>query len=255
MCSSTKKTLLWIFAFFAFVVLSSGGGNHSETKKQRRKKNLRKHAEVAPEDMVSKLQDINHKKELNEKYAKLNDFHANFDDGEDASLNDGVLQDDEKLDNEVERVFQGVGMAEEDEIDSNSSMLTTAVKTVEDSVRSYLGNLFGLGDEDDDDDDDDFTSQSGDVNVKLTEDQLNIIAQKISERLGQDVQDDFRKKADNVKEGKIRYIVHCSRFPSWNQLFTTTLVFWWAESEKEIEIYKVVEEDRRSNMNTHDVRS
>mmetsp|Transcript_38915 Transcript_38915/g.71310 ORF Transcript_38915/g.71310 Transcript_38915/m.71310 type:complete len:455 (+) Transcript_38915:128-1492(+) len=204
--NSLKKYSFWMLAFFAFLVFSVGSGS-GEGKKQKRAKKLRNNAETMPEVEVEKLQHINNKIELNEKYAQLNDAHAMFEDSEDASLNNGAMEDEDDLDREVERVFGGVDMAEEDEIDSNNSMLTTAVKTMEESVKFYLGRVFGYGEDEDDDDDDDDTAMTGaSADVKLTEEQLEMIAKKISDRLDLDVKSEFRAKADSVKEKKVSEI-------------------------------------------------
>mmetsp|Transcript_21364 Transcript_21364/g.45660 ORF Transcript_21364/g.45660 Transcript_21364/m.45660 type:complete len:544 (+) Transcript_21364:39-1670(+) len=220
--NACRKYTFWLFTFFAFVVVLLGHGD-GEDKKQKRAKKLRNKAETMPESEVQKLQKINSKIEINEKYAKLNDAHAMYEDSEDASLNNGVMEDEDGLSREVDRVFDDVEMAEQDEIDTKNSMLTTAVKTMEDSVKFYLGKVFGYG-EDEDDDDDDFMSDAS-ADVQLSEEQLDMIAKKISDRLEMDVKTEFREKADSVKEEKVG------------------------------EIEKVVAEDRQAKMNPRDIEN
>lgn len=224
--NNMKKIAFWVFAF-AFLLVLSAGNDSGGSKKEKRAKALRSKAETMPESEVQKLQKINKKIELDEKLAKLNDAHAAFEDSEDASLNDGVMEDEDDIDWEVSRVFDDVEMAEEDEIDSNNSMLTSAVQTVEESVKYYLGRVFGYGEDgeyDDDDDDDDFSTSGASADVKLTEEQLDMIAKKISDRLARDVKEEFRARADSVKE------------------------------EKRDEIDRIVAEDKGARMNASEIK-
>ena len=78
-------------------------------------------------------------------------------------------------------------------------------------------------DEEDDDDDDDVAEMSADV--QLTEEQLDLIAKKISDRLEIDAKKDFRARADSVKQEKVH------------------------------EIEGVLAEDKDQNMNARDVRN
>jgi len=217
-----RKYTYWTIAFFAFVIVAIGGSSgDGETKQQKRAKKLRNKAETMPEVEVERLKAMKIKADLNDKYAKLNDAHANYEDSEDAGLNNGAIEDEDDLNKELTHAFDDVEMAEQDEIDTNNSMLTTAVKTMEDSVKFYLGKVFGY---EDDEDDDDAVSTGASEDIKLTEDQLEDIAKKISARLEKDVKTEFREKADNVKE------------------------------EKMSEIEKVVAEDREAQMPARDVR-
>lgn len=198
-----KKYSFWIFAFIAFLIFSMGSHSDSDKKKMREKK-LRNKAETMPEVEVAKLSNANKKAELNDKYAQLNDVHAQFEDSEDTSMiNDALLGEDD-LDMELGRVHDGVELAEEFEIEANNSILSSAVKSMEESVKFYLGGLFGYGDEADDDDDTAMTETSSDI--ELSEEQLDAIAKKISERLDKDVKSDFKAKADSVKNEKVAEI-------------------------------------------------
>jgi hypothetical protein len=98
---------------------------------------------------------------------------------------------------------------------------------MEDSISSYLERAFGYGDDDDDDveDDDDDAAAVSDASsdVKLTEQQLDAIAKKISERLELDARAEFKSKAGIVK------------------------------AEKKDVIKSVLEGDRRKRMDVRDV--
>ncbi|KAL7527902.1 hypothetical protein ACHAXR_002184, partial [Thalassiosira sp. AJA248-18] len=190
----------WIFAFFAFLFLSAGSSR--EGKKKKREKKLRNKAETMPEVEVTKTKDFIKKIELNEKYDQLNDAHAKFEDHEDSLFMNADLEDQEDLDKAVSRVFDGVEMAEEDEIETNNSMLSSAVQTMEESVRFYIGRVFGYGDEELDDDDDTAMSETS-ADIQLSEEQLDAIAKKISDRLESDVKSEFRAKADSVRDEKV----------------------------------------------------
>ena len=182
------------------------------SKKERRKKKLRKVAETIPDVDMQRLQQINNKLELNEKYDQLNNVHddAFRDDGneQDISLLNGFLDETYDLDKTMNKVVIDVDMAKEDEIDNNNSMLASSIQSMEDSVKYYLGGVFGHGDnkEDDDDDDDaaDFSSVSADV--KLSEEQLDVIAKKISQRLEEDARKEFRLRADSIETEKVHEI-------------------------------------------------
>jgi len=211
-----KKCSLWVLAFVAFVVASSNGGGGG-SRKRKRAKALRRKAESVPEMEVHRLQKADRKIELNAKYAQLIDVHARFEDSEDAAV-----QDEDELDREVEAVFDGVEMVEEDEVDSQNTMLATAVRTMQDSVKFYLGNVLQYGEDDYDDDDYDDDATSADV--KLSDEQLDMIAEKISERLNREVKQEFKAKADGVREEKMN------------------------------EIHNVVTEDRIANMNARAIQ-
>ena len=210
-----KKISFWIISFIAFVIVSSNnGGTNQISKKERRKKKLRKVAETIPDVDMQRLQQINNKLELNEKYDQLNNVHddAFRDDGgneQDISLLNGFLDETYDLDKTMNKVVIDVDMAKEDEIDNNNSMLASSIQSMEDSIKYYLGGVFGYGDnneEDDDDDDDaaDFSSVSADV--KLSEEQLDVIAKKISQRLEEDARKEFRLRADSIETEKVHEI-------------------------------------------------
>ncbi|KAL7539000.1 hypothetical protein ACHAWF_006265 [Thalassiosira exigua] len=198
--NNLKKYSFWILAFFAFLIFSTGSTDGD--KRSKRAKKLRNKAETLPEAEIEKLLKVNQKIDLHEKYAKLNDAHAEFEDSEDASIISDAFQDEDDLEREVGRVFDGVEMAEEDEIETNNSMLSSAVQTMEESVKFYLGRVFGYGDGEEDDDDDVATSDAS-ADIHLSEEQLDMIAKKISDRLERDVKSEFRAKADAVKEEKV----------------------------------------------------
>lgn len=205
--NNLKKYSFWAMSFIAFLVFSVGSSGSGQNKKQKRAQKLRNKAETMPEMEVQKLQNINKKVVLNEKYAQLNDAHVAFEDDEDAHLINGAMEDEEDLDREVEKALSGVDMAEEDEIDTNNSMLTTAVQTMEESVKFYLGKVFGYGeDEDDDDDDDDAAMSHASADIQLSEEQLDMITKKIADRLERDVKTELRARADSVREEKERQI-------------------------------------------------
>lgn len=221
--NNLKKYSFWAISFIAFLVFSVGSsGSSGQNKKQKRAQKLRNKAETMPEVEVQKQQNIIEKVELNEKYAQLNDAHAAFEDDEDAYLINSVM-DEEDLDREVERAFSGVDMAEEDEIDSNNSILTTAMQSMEESVKLYLGKVFGYGDDDDDDDDDAAAMAEASADLHLSEKQLDAITKKIADRLERDVKTEFRARADSVRE------------------------------EKERQISGVLAEDKKARMNTREI--
>ena len=85
-------------SFVAFLVFSVGSSDSGQDKKQTRARKLRNKAETMPEMEVQKLQNINKKVVLNEKYAQLNDAHVAFEDDEDAHLINGAMEDEEDLD-------------------------------------------------------------------------------------------------------------------------------------------------------------
>ena len=180
-----------------------------------------------PEAEVAKLSQANQNMNMNEKYAQLNDAHAKYDDEENNSFVDEG-EESEDLDIEVMKAHDYVEMAETDEVDSNNSMLASAVQAVEESVKFYVGKVFGYGDDDSMDDDDESAMDAGSetsADIQLTEDQLDIITKKISERLERDVKTEFRAKADAVRE------------------------------EKETELERVITEDKGAQMSTSEVRN
>ena len=213
-CSNMKKYSFWILAFIAFLIFSAGSGS-GENKKHKRAKNLRNKAETLPEAEAAAAKTAMAKIEMNEKYAQLNDAHAAYE-GDSA---DDEMEAEDELQREVEGAFDGVDMAEEDLIESNYSVLSSAVQTAQENVRFYLDKLFGT---DEAFDDDDAMSETS-ADVQLTEEQLDLIAKKISERLEADAKNAFREKADSVKE------------------------------EKASEIDMVVAEDRNAEMNARQI--
>jgi hypothetical protein len=222
-----KKCAYYIFIFTFLACIVSVHNSQWDNKEKRRAQKLRTKAEIMPEKAVQKLQTAMKKVELDEKIAVLNDAHAAYDisssGSEDTALVNDIMKEEEDLEVEVENVLADVDFAEEGEIDTNNSMLTTAVKTMEDSIMSYLGRVFGYGDDDQEDDDDDIVESDASADIKLTEEQLNAIARKISERLELDTKNEFRAKADSVKV------------------------------EKKNEIKQVLEEDRKAQMSARDV--
>lgn len=156
-----------------------------------------------PEAEVQRLKDISKRAELNDKYAQLNDAHAAFEGSGDGSLGNDMLDEDD-IEREVGRVADDVMLAEEDEVESKESMLLSSVQSMGESVTSYLMQVFGYEDDSLDDDDTAMTDTSADI--ELSEEQLDVIAKKISDRLAVDVKRDFRKKADDIAEGKVSEI-------------------------------------------------
>ena len=156
-----------------------------------------------PEAEVQRLKDISKRAELNDKYAQLNDAHAAFEGSGDGSLGNDMLDEDD-IEREVGRVADDVMLAEEDEVESKESMLLSSVQSKGESVTSYLMQVFGYEDDSLDDDDTAMTDTSADI--ELSEEQLDVIAKKISDRLAVDVKSDFRKKADDIAEGKVSEI-------------------------------------------------
>ncbi len=141
----------------------------------------------------------------------------------DGDENDDDNEAEEELEAEIGNAMMDVDVAEEEEIEINDSMLVSAVRTMEDNAKFYLGRVFGFGGDDDDDDDFEDSSETSE-DVKLTEEQLDLIAKKISERLEADVRKEFRAKADAITEEKVD------------------------------EIEQVVEEDRDAEMDAREVR-
>lgn len=156
-----------------------------------------------PEAEVQRLKEVSKRAELNDKYAQLNDAHAAFEGSGDGALGNDMLDEDD-IEREVGRVADDVMLAEEDEVESKESMLLSSVQSMGESVTSYLMQVFGYEDDSLDDDDTAMTDTSADI--ELSEEQLDVIAKKISDRLAVDVKRDFRKKADDIAEGKVSEI-------------------------------------------------
>ena len=187
--------------------------NAEKHRIQSRAKKLRAVAETIPDFEMKKISEMNRKIELNEKYDQLNNIHddafRNEDLDEEHQIMKDFLEDSEDLlEEEVKKVFIDVDMAKEDEINNNNYMITTAVQTMEESVRYYLGGIFGYGngkEEDilDDDDDDDEIETSNSADIKLTEEQVGTITKKISEKLESDAKEELRRKSDSVEKEKV----------------------------------------------------
>lgn len=159
-----------------------------------------------PEVEVKKIQNIVNKLDSTNQYAGLKQQVPLKDSKEDPYLVRTAIQNQDDLEREVEKMFSFIDMAEEDDIDTNNSMISSAVKTMDDSIKFYLGRVFGYGEDlDDDDDDDDLVRDDAD-DIKLTEEQLDAIAKKISERLEREAKLELKTKADAVKEEKVKEV-------------------------------------------------
>lgn len=216
---------------FALSHLSHGGD--LDQKQRMRAQKVRKKAEIMPEDAVQKIQTAIKYVELDEKIAIINDAHAAYDESNDSDSSDSVdsvalvndiMKDGDDLDREVKNVLADVDKAEQGEIYTNNSLITSAVKNLEDSIMYYLGNVFGGGGEYEEfDDDDDMVASTPSSDVTLTEKELDVIAKKILERLELDAKKDFKAKADAVKD------------------------------EKKVEIEQILEDDTQAKMALRDV--
>lgn len=192
---SSKKYLCGAsVALILLLVIASSGG---ETKKKRKRaQNLRNRAENAPEQIVKIQAELNRQAEIEETYESLN----NEFDVEDSMVIDEMAAEDE-LEGDLEKAHYDVELEEEDAVEASNGVLQTAIKSVDENVRYYLKRVMGGGQDDDDDDDDDgFSSSSADIS--LSEEQLDIIAQKISEKLESRVKDSLREKADSIADEK-----------------------------------------------------
>jgi hypothetical protein len=199
--------------------LSHSGDLDQKQQQLRAQKVLRKKAEIMPEDAVQKIQSAMKHVELDEKIDSINDAHAAYDESNDHSssgdsvdsnaLVNDIMKDGDDLDREVKNVLANVDKAEQSEIDTNNSLITSAVKNIEDSIMYYLGNVFGgRGEYEEYDDDDDMVASTPSSDITLTEKELDVIAKKISERLEIDAKKDFKAKADAVKNEKKVEIEH-----------------------------------------------
>ena len=120
-------------------------------------------------------------------------------------------EEEDNLDIEIDNVMADVDEAEEEEIEINDSMLVSAVRNMEDNVKFYFGRIFGgtPGDGDSSDFVDDLADSEDEEtssDVKLSDEQLDLIAKKIADRLEADVKKDFRAKADGIAEEKVEEI-------------------------------------------------
>jgi hypothetical protein len=175
---------------------------------------LRNRAEIAPAEVVQKQSEINRKIDLHEKYEQLevsapgaygaekfNDNEAvpsSYDDED----NEGSEED---LDEEIDTVLADVDEAEEEEIEINDSMLVSAVRNIEDNVKLYFGRVFGDTEDASSDFIDDLNESEDETSadIQLSDEQLDLIAKKIADRLEADVKKDFRDKADVIAEEKV----------------------------------------------------
>ncbi len=203
--SKIRNLAFLLLAFLSFLFLSSSTTSENNTSSTKIAKNLRTKAEIMPELEVRKVQNIVKKLDSDEQYVGLKHKVPLKVTGEDPYLVKNAINNQEDLEEEVEKMFNYIEMAEEDEIDTNNSMLSSAVKTMDDSIKFYLGRVFGYGEDLDDDDDDDLVKDVAD-DIKLTEDQLDAIAKKISERLEQEAKHELKAKADSVKEEKVKEV-------------------------------------------------
>lgn len=224
-CSALKKFQcgLMALAFVIILVLASG---RDETTQDVPTKKLRSQAEEAPTSAVQKQQEVTKNVGFEgENTAPFTapDLYSNVGDYTSAYNDDAEAE--EELEMDVEAAMEEVDEAEEKEIEINDSMLISAVKSVENSIKFYLGKVFGSDEEEEGEDaDDDATSEDSSEDIKLSEEQLNTIAQKISDKLEEEVKNEFRAKADEIAEEKVS------------------------------EIDQVIVEDRNAGMGAEDVR-
>jgi ribosomal protein S13 len=200
-----RNLAMLIVAFLSFLFLSTGTTSEAQTSSTKMAKNLRNKAETMPEVEVRKVQNIVNKLDSDTIYAGLK-HKVPLKEKEDPYLVKNLIKNQEDLEAEVEKMFNYIEMAEEDEIDTNNSMLSSAVKTMDDSIKFYLGRVFGYGEDQDDDDDDDDSVKDDADDINLTEEQLDTIAKKISERLEREAKLELKTKADSVKEEKVKEV-------------------------------------------------
>jgi len=210
-------------AFVIILVLASG---RDGTTQDVRTKKLRSQAQETPTSAGQKQQEVTKnvgfEGEITAPFAAP-DLYANAGDYKSAYNDDAEAEEELKMD--VEAAMKEVDEAEEKEIEINDSMLVSAVKSVENSIKFYLGKVFGSDEEEEgEDSDDDATSEDSSEDIKLSEEQLNTIAQKISDKLEEEVKNEFRAKADEIAEEKVS------------------------------EIDQVIVEDRNAGMGAEDVR-
>jgi hypothetical protein len=259
-----KKSSFWIIAFVAFLVFAAGGDDDISTvKKKKRAKTLRNKAEIAPAELVQKESEINRKIDLNEKYEQLEEKSPDaygakkYNDYESVSASfDEEDEGEEELDEEIDTVMADVDEAEEEEIEINDSMLVSAVRNMEDNVKFYFGRVFGKADDASSDfiDDLDESEDETSADIQLSDEQLDIIAKKIADRLEADVKKDFRAKADVIAEEKVE-----GKF-CWLDLLCFDLVLSFSNVRPLnhlycflVEIDQVINEDRNSDMNANKV--
>lgn len=167
-----------------FLILGSGGGGGEDEIKLDNSKNLRQPETTSFVPVPAPVPAVaDSTPQLNNEY--LNEL------------------EEEDLEIEVETAMEEMDEAEEEEIEVNDSMLVAAVKSVEDNVKFYLGKVFGSGEDEDEAEDDDESSGDTSEDVRLTGEQLDDIANKISERLEDSVKTEFRARADEITEEKV----------------------------------------------------
>lgn len=211
--------------------MSSPDADDARTsKKKKREKRLRNKAEIAPAEVVQKQSEINRQIDLNEKYEQLEvsspgsyaadkdaEKYANKMLYDDEDSEDG----EEDLDEEIDFVIADVDEAEEEEIEINDSMLVSAVRNMEDNVKFYFGRVFGNTEGDSSDFVDDFNESEDETSadIQLSDEQLDLIAKKIADRLEADVKKDFRDKADVIAEEKVEGKICFADFIHFGQLY------------------------------------
>lgn len=249
--SILKKSSFWILLFVAFLIFSSAEGDDVRTvKKKKREKRLRNKAEIAPAEVVQKQSEINRKIDLNEKYEQLEvsapgayGAEKYNDDKTIPSYDDDDEDSEEDLDEEIDIVMADVDEAEEEEIEINDSMLVSAVRNMEDNVKLYFGRIFGNKEDASSDFIDDLNESEDETSadIQLSDEQLDIIAKKIADRLEADVKKDFRDKADVIAEEKVE-----------GKIFCVYLILLSSPSDccrlHLAEIDQVINEDRKSDL-------
>mmetsp|Transcript_26017 Transcript_26017/g.44209 ORF Transcript_26017/g.44209 Transcript_26017/m.44209 type:complete len:460 (-) Transcript_26017:1314-2693(-) len=234
--SILKKSSFWILVFVAFLVFSAAEGEDvSAVKKKKREMKLRNKAEFSPAEVVQKQSEINRKIDLHEKYEQLEVSAPGAYGAEKFNDNEAVPSSyddedsegsEEDLDEEIDTVLADVDEAEEEEIEINDSMLVSAVRNIEDNVKLYFGRVFGDTEDASSDFIDDLNESEDETSadIQLSDEQLDLIAKKIADRLEADVKKDFRDKADVIAEEKVE------------------------------EIDQVINEDRKSDMDANKIK-
>ena len=267
--SILKKSSFWILCFVAFLIFASvppSDDVSAAKNKKKRAKKLRNKAEVAPVEVVQKQSEINHKIDLNEKYAQLEVSAPNaygdgkFDDMEQITET-SYDEEEENLDLEIDEVIGDIDEAEEEEIEINDSMLVSAVRNIENNVKTYFGRIFGTEDGDSSDFIDDLAADSEDdetsSDIKLSDEQLDLIAKKIADRLESDVKKDFRTKADVIAEEKVEgKLCWHGLEVGWFFVYksTTILTFSCLHRPLLAEIDKVIHEDRNAALDATKIK-
>ncbi|KAL7455625.1 hypothetical protein ACHAWC_008272 [Mediolabrus comicus] len=210
-----KRNSFLVLCFVAFLIFASATPSEDVTnKKKKRAKKLRNKAEISPPEIVHQQAEINRKIDLNEKYAQLEVSSPAYGDGKKFDDMERITEssydeEEDNLDIEIDNVMADVDEAEEEEIEINDSMLVSAVRNMEDNVKFYFGKIFHHGDGDSSDFVDDLADSEDEEtssDIKLSDEQLDLIAKKIADRLEADVKKDFRAKADGIAEEKVEEI-------------------------------------------------